>query len=224
MNVFFGMFFGLKDLLLHPDAFFSRVAKEKVNLVPPLIILVTGILLTLLPLVIALGYYSLTASLNLTNFGWVVTIRNWLCYYVLTPLITWGVMFLGAYGISRVLDGKGSLAATVQNIGYGMMPWVVSVFCWVIFSGIIFVVAYMVPSVVGPLAEYANYGYGIVSNIGLIILFWEWYLWILAIQHTHRFTFRKAAAVSIVPVMIVIWLTIPVQAWTESLRMIVAGS
>jgi len=67
-------------------------------------------------------------------------------------------------------------------------------------------------------------GYGIVSNIGLIILFWEWYLWILAIQHTHRFTFRKAAAVSIVPVMIVIWLTIPVQAWIESLRMIITGS
>ena len=224
MNVFFGMFFGLKDLFLHPDAFFSVVAREKVNLVPPLIILGTGILLTLLPLVIALGYYSLTASLNLANFGWGVTIGNWLCYYVLTPLVTWGVMFLGAYGISRVLDGKGSLAATVQNIGYGMMPWVVSVFCWVIFSGIIFVVAYMVPSVVGPLAEYANYGYGIVSNIGLIILFWEWYLWILAIQHTHRFTFRKAAAVSIVPVMIVIWLTIPVQAWIESLRMIITGS
>jgi len=224
MNVIIGMFFGLKDLLLHPDAFFSGVTKEKVNLVPPLIIFGTGILFTLLPLVIALGYYSLTASLNLTNFGWVVTIRNWLCYYVLTPLITWGVMFLGAYGISRVLDGKGSLAATVQNIGYGMMPWAVSVIGTTIFSGILFFIAYILPSTIIVMEEVAPYGYGIFPYISLIILFWGWYLWILAIQHTHRFTFRKASAVSIVPVMIVIWLTIPVQAWTESLRMIVAGS
>ena len=224
MNVFFGMFFGLKDLFLHPDAFFSGVAREKVNLVPPLIILGTGILFTLLPLVIAIVYYSLTASFNLHIIGWEGMIRNYLLCNGVIPLVTWGVLSLGSYGISRVLDGKGSLVATVQNIGYGMMPWAVSVIGTTIFSGILFFIAYILPSTIILMEEVAPYGYGIFPYISLIILFWGWYLWILAIQHTNRFTFRKASAVSIVPVMIVIWLTIPVQAWTESLRMMVAGS
>lgn len=218
------MFFGIKDLLLHPDAFFERASQEKVNMIPPLAIVGIGMLFMLFLLVFVLIYSSLTSSYNLSSVGWAAMIQVYLRCYVAIPLIIWGVPSLGSYGISRILDGKGSLTATVQNIGYGMIPWSISVIGTTIFSGILFCIAYIFPTTVIVMEEFVSYGLGTVLFIYLIILFWGWYLWILAIRHTQNFTFRKAAAVSIIPVMIVIWLTTPVQAWIDTIRMIVSGT
>jgi hypothetical protein len=36
------MVMGIRDLFLHPDAFFEWVSKEKINLLAPLVIVATG--------------------------------------------------------------------------------------------------------------------------------------------------------------------------------------
>jgi hypothetical protein len=223
-NISITVFHGIRDLLFHPDAFFARVSQEKINLIPPLLIVGTGILFTLLPFVIALVYYSLTVSINLHNIGWEGMIKNYLLCYGVIPLVTWGVLSLGAYGFSHLLDGKGSLTATVQNMGYGMMPWAVSVIGMTSFGGILFFIAYILPSTIIPMEEYAPYGYGIFPYISLIILFWMWYLWILAIRHTHQFTMRKAAMITVVPVAIYVSVTIPVVYYLEGILRILTGA
>ncbi|MGA2121312.1 MAG: YIP1 family protein [Methanoregula sp.] len=109
------MFSGINDLILHPDAFFERVSQEKINLIPPLAIVGAGILFTLLPLVFTFIYYSLTASHTLHNILWWGMIGYYLRCFSVIPLVIWGILSIGTYGISRIFDGKGSLSATVQN-------------------------------------------------------------------------------------------------------------
>jgi hypothetical protein len=213
------MFFGIRDLVLHPDAFFETVSKEKVNLIPPVVIVGAGLFISFM---IAVVYYSLISGNNLHYVGWMAIIQVFFRCTAVIPLIVWGVISLGTYGISWGCEGKGSLAATVQNIGYGMLPWIVFIIGSVIFSGLSFVIFHSTSPADMTLGAIIFHWADII--FGLVIFFWGWYLWILAVRYTHGFTLRKAAAVTIVPVAIVIWLTIPVQAWIETIRMIISGA
>jgi hypothetical protein len=109
-------------------------------------------------------------------------------------------------------------------MGYGMMPWAVSVIVMTTFGGILFVIAFIVPSTISPLEEYAQFGYALYPYFSLIILFWGCCLWIPAVMHTHGFSFWKAVVVLIGPVVIIIWLTIPVQEFGDTIRMLVSGT
>lgn len=218
------MFSGIRDLFLHPDLFFERVSKEKVNLIPPVMIVGAGAIVALIPYCVALIYYSMTHNGNLSYVGWMGLIQVFFKTFVVCPLLIWGVISFFAYGISRGLNGKGSLAATVQNTGYGMMPWAVSVIGFTVFSGILFLAAYIIPTDIIALDLFASNAYSLYPIVGIIALVWQWYLWILAVKHTHGFTFRKAVAATIIPVMIFIWLTIPVQTWIYTIWIVVSGS
>jgi hypothetical protein len=215
------VFSGIRDLFIHPDLFFERVSKEKVNLVPPLAIIGAGAIVTLIPYIIALLYYALTAPNNMSYVGWMGLIQVFFKTFVVCPLLIWGVISFCTYGISRGLNGKGSLA--IQNTGYGMIPWSVSVIASVVLSGILFIIAYIAPTGIIPIEAYSPIEYSFFYFIGIIALFWQLYLWILAVKHTHGFTFRKAATVTIIPVVIVICLTIPMQAWINTIGMVVSG-
>ncbi|MDP3563875.1 MAG: YIP1 family protein, partial [Methanoregula sp.] len=199
-------------------------SKEKVSLIPPLAIVGTGMLFMVLVPSIALIYYNLTTTVH----GNPAMFTGQIWYYIrcsaIIPLIIWSVLSLGTYGISHLLHGKGSLAATIQNTGYGMMPWTASVIIITGFSAILFVIAFIVPSTVIFMEKYASFGYALFPYISLIFLFWGWYLWTLAVVHTHGFTFRKAAAILLLPVMIVIWLTIPTQEWIETIQRVISGT
>ena len=46
------MFAGLLELILHPDKFFARVSREKIDLVPPLLIVGAGMFIIFLTLFI----------------------------------------------------------------------------------------------------------------------------------------------------------------------------
>ena len=215
------MLAGLVELVLHPDTFFARIVKEKVNLIPPLVIVGTGLFFVIIGKVIPVVWISLKSSF-LQNTSLAEIIGSLILCHALLPLVVFSVISLGTYGVSRGLDGKGSLTANVQNIGYGMMPWTFFTIGSLVSSSIILVVFHAWP--VPPNSPGAVIVlFWIAALIGLVVFFWEWYLWILAVRHTHAFTLRKAAAVTIVPVAMVIWLTIPVQAWLDTIWMVIFG-
>lgn len=212
---------GLVELVLHPDMFFARMVKEKVNLIPPLVIVGTGILVLLIGKTIPVVWFSLNSSF-LQNESLAGILRSLIVCHAVSPVLLFGIITLGTFVISHGLDGKGSLSANIQNIGYGMIPWTFFSIGSLISSSYFLVFFHAWP---GPpnSPEKAVVLFWIAALIGLVVFFWEWYLWILAVRHTHAFTLRKAAAVTIVPVAVGIWLTIPVQAWLDTIRMVIFG-
>jgi hypothetical protein len=215
---------GIWDLVFHPDAFFARVSDEGVDLRPPLAMVGTGIIVTLLPLTITLAYYALTTSLPMGYIGWMGLLRVFLLCNVVIPLTIWGVMSLWTYGVSRSLGGKGSLTATVRDTGWGMMPWTLSIIAFALFSGVLFVAGYAVPATVSTMEVYAPMGYEAYTYLALLILLWEWYLWALAARHTHGFWFRKSAVITGIPVILYLIVMISALGWFDMVRMLITGA
>lgn len=215
------MLAGLVELVLRPNTFFARVSKEKVNLIPTLAIVGAGILLLLIGKTIPVVWISLNSSF-LQNKSVAEILGSLILCHAISPILLFGIITLGTFVISRGHDGKGSLTASLQNIGYGMIPWTFYILGSLVFSSSIFLVfhAWAVPP---NLLEAVMVLFWIATLIGLVVFFWEWYLWILAVRHTYAFTLRKAAAVTIVPVAMGIWLTMPVQAWLDTIRMVIFG-
>ncbi|MHB8162813.1 MAG: YIP1 family protein [Methanoregula sp.] len=218
------MFSGIRNLLIHPNLFFERVSKEKVNLVPPVIIIGIGLLALIIGKAIPVFWVSAHfPSFFESSGGLSVVLIGLIFCHTIIPLLTWSVMILGSYGISRFLNGKGSLAVTVQNTGYGFLPWTFFTIASLISSSIIFVIfhAWALPS---GNSIWGYWIFWIAAFFGIVFFSWQWYLWVLAVKYTHGFTFRKAAAVTIIPVVIIIWLTIPVQVWINTIAMTISGT
>lgn len=207
------MFSGIRDLLLHPDAFFERVSYEKINLIPPVLIVGGVIIFSLVPAMVSV-YYSFTSLSGSRYLAQIAMLQHFILCSAVLPLVQWVIAALGTHYISKMSEGKGSLAATIQNTGYAMIPLLISSVC----AGIIILIALFFYHSTSPDISQGGFSFsGITSIITCIFFFWFWYLWILAVRYTQEFTFRKAAAVTVVPVIILIWLTIPVIPLIETI-------
>jgi len=213
------MFSGIRDLLLHPDAFFERVSHEEVNLIPPVLIVGGVAFFSLVPSLIPI-FYSFTA---LSGYNRYLALGAMLQHFILCiaalPPIQWAIMALGTHYISRISGGKGSLAASFQNTGYAMSPMMISS----IGTGILTLATLSFYHSTSPDIFYWGLSFsGIKSIITCVFFFWAVYLWILAVRYTHEFTFRKAAAVAVVPVVILVLLTTPLFPIIEAIRMAIS--
>jgi len=218
------MFSGLTDLILHPDRFFLRVSQEKVNLILPILIIWTGFVALIIGKTIPVFWVSTHfPSIVETSGGIPGVLFRYIFCHTIAPLLVLIVMIIGTYGISRLVNGKGLPASMVQNIGYAMMPSTLFTLGSLISSGLILLIFHSWPVPPGN-SEWWYWTFWTTALFGILFFFWQWYLWILAVKHTQDFSFRKAAAVTIIPVVIVIWLTIPIQAWMNMILRVVSGS
>jgi hypothetical protein len=131
------------------------------------------------------------------------------------PLITWATMSIVTYGISRMLDGRGTFALTVQNTGYGMMPWTLSGIGLMVFSGVLLLAANIFPADMMSIGEFASNAYFFYMFISVAIFLWQWYLWALAVRHTNGFSVVMALGVTILPAIILVWLTTPLMIFVK---------
>lgn len=195
------MFEWISELVIHPDAFFARVSQEKINLIPPLAIVGAGVVINILMILLFFiapshsgysGYFLMYGGLQ-RDVLMIFIIRS-----IFVPFGLWGFVSIAAYSISRVLSGRGSFYATIQNVGYGMLPWTLSM---------------VVPVVSFAYKFSTNTSYGIFSGIwltdpytcciiGWVVLLWICYLWIFAIRHTHQVSLKKAIGVIIISVAV----------------------
>jgi len=197
----FDMFFGIKELLLHPDAFFARVSQEKINLIPPLAIVGAGVVINILMILLFFIAPSHSGySVDFLMYGGLQ--RDVLMIFIIrsifVPFGLWGFVSIAAYGIAHLFTGRGSFYATIQNVGYGMLPWTLSM---------------VVPVVLFAYKFSTNTSYGPYSGmwltdpytcciIGWVVLLWIGYLWIFAIRHTHQVSLKKAIGVIIISVAV----------------------
>jgi hypothetical protein len=181
------MLTAVKDLLFYPDVFFMRIAREKVNLAPAIMIVGAGCLTGLAGTAICIlfaGEYAGTTTLLMTLAGCTL------------PFIGWGIFSGVLFCISRVFSGSGSLISTLQNAGYGMLPWALSIVADVFIMLLFFGKSTVVYTSMWHTPQFAAFG------VFLLSLVWSGYLWIYAIKHTHHISIYKAATAVILSVIV----------------------
>jgi hypothetical protein len=209
----------LVELVFHPDTFFERVSKERVNLIPPLVIVGAGALFFAIVNVVFLAFP--------TRYGYSIPVlpsggvfRDMLLAHIVTsvimPLFVWVLFSVIFYTVSRSTGGTGSFTATIQNVGYGMLPWTLSVL--IPFFAILYrLLTYTGGPVIG---GYSGIWFlpQIYCSLPLLgIMVWSFYLWMHAVRHTHSITVEKSAIITGVPVAIFLIVTIPIVWYFEML-------
>jgi hypothetical protein len=195
---------GLFDLILHPDAFFARVSQEKVNLVPPVLIVGAGALLFI---VVNLVYWAFPTRQGysisfLTSTG---IFRNLMLAQIITsviiPVCVWVFISIILYILARIAGSTGSFPATFRDVGYGMLPWILSVILPFI------VILHRFLTYTGGPVSGGNCGiwfmppmYCTVPLLGILV--WSGYLWMLSLRHTHGITPAESAIITGIPVVI----------------------
>jgi hypothetical protein len=178
------MAFPVGELLLKPDGFFARVTSEAENLVPPAVIVgIAGII----------GCLSGTLVLLTAGDMMVLLIPFTLISAMALPFITWAIFTAVLHGLSRLLSGAGSFTTTLQNTGYGMLPWTIA-HAFTLLSAI--EMSWNV--------EYYRTAEGMRSMLTLsgtrtaflvlavLFMLWTGYLWVYGTRHAHRLTVKKA--------------------------------
>jgi hypothetical protein len=174
------MFAGIGDLLFHPDVFFSRISEERSNIFPPLVIVGTAGLISSFSCVINCylkGNCADTATI-LFMAGWLFALS-----FVMWLILS-GLLFV----ISRLFAGKGSITATFQNTGYGMLPQV-----------------FINPVIIAGMLLFYRNSPGIYASVWetpmifsffvyLVFYLWGGYIWIFAIKNTHDISLKRSVA------------------------------
>ena len=185
------MYCELKELLFHPDLFFTRKTGEKTDLLLPAIIVLIGSMLGLITSFAVSGFLNITESRNILV---VLTPTNFLLI-VLRPFLAWILLSGILYALCRLWSGKGTFVATLQNTGYGALPLTILAIVPIV-NGIFLNVDVTIPQMIG---------FGIVLVFDLVtILFvlWSGYLWTYAMEKTHTIAHGNAvAAASIAAVL-----------------------
>jgi hypothetical protein len=185
------MYCELKELLFHPDLFFTRKTGEKTDLLLPAIIVLIGSMVGLITSFAVSGFLNITESRNILV---VLTPTNFLLI-VLRPFLAWVLLSGILYAFCRLWSGKGTFVATLQNTGYGALPLTILTIVPII-NGIFLNVTLLIPQMIS---------FGIVLVLDLITLLfvlWSGYIWIYAMEKTHAIAHGKAvAAASIAAVL-----------------------
>jgi hypothetical protein len=211
---------GVMEVLIRPDAFFSRIFEGEVSLKVPGLIVIAGAIFSALTAYVAAGptvkllsgAAGSSASGALGIIGMVGAVFAFIFFILIWWLIMGGVFF----AISAAFKGKGEFKRTLQATGYGLIPQV--------FSGVIsFLLAlYYIPLVKVPvltsltdptaitkatmqllndpvMREYLQ----VTGLVTIIFLIWSANIWIFGMKHSRELSVRDAA----------ITVGIPVAAW-----------
>jgi hypothetical protein len=171
------MSINLKNLLFHPNTFFSEITFEWKNLlIPCVFVALMGLSGVWLLWTFSTGYslFSIVEMMSL-------------------PFILWIIVSLVIFGTARVFSGTGSLFVTIQNIGFGTFPLTLAV------VGSLRIIAVINGSPSTP-ADYS-----LLPVLSWFVLpFWSFYLWYYGIMHAHHLS-RMKAAVSVSAVIILLY-------------------
>jgi hypothetical protein len=185
------MYCELKELLFHPDLFFTRKTGEKIDLLLPAIIILIGSMIGLISSFVISDFLNLTESRNIL----VILTPIKFLFILLTPFLAWFLLSGILYAVSRLLSGKGTFIATLQNTGYGALPLTILTVIPVI-NGIFLNVNVKIPQMIGS---------GIILVLDLctiLFVLWSGYLWTYAMEKTHTIPQGKAVAAASIAVLL----------------------
>jgi hypothetical protein len=180
----------IKDLLFFPDTFFTQVSLEKENLNPPAAIIGIAGVLKCISMVILL----LTAGDYL-----ILLLPTAVIWSLAQPFLVWVVFSLVLQVLSNRLSGTGTFRLTLQNVGYGMLPWTFSQIFGILTTLFLIHNSGSLESLQG-MQSLTSFGglLSIFSVLGFALLVWTGYLWVYGLKHAHQITTGKAALAVII--------------------------
>ncbi len=187
----------VKELLFFPDTFFGQVTREKENLTPPVVIVgIAGVLNC-----ISIAILLLTAGDYL-----ILLLPMAVTWSLAQPFLTWVIFSLVLQVLSNRYSGTGTFRLTLQNVGYGMLPWALSH----IFSLLttLFIISNPKPALnTMQSLSFPNGTLVIFSVLAAALMLWTGYLWVYGIMHAQRIPKGKAV-ISVVVLLVLYTLVI----------------
>lgn len=201
------------DVLTNPNGFFEAKKKEAENLkIPVLIVLISGLISGIAAyLMTGITLELLSKALPPEALGLATTIGGISAFVgaLVGSLIVWVVFAAIFFGISSVFKGKGSFKRTLEFVGYGYIP--------MILSGIIstilmyqFVSTAQIPVLTDPteVAEVIrqwvtqNPMVRLSSIIGMLFMLWSANIWIFGMKHARNLATKNAVITVAIPVAV----------------------
>ena len=121
---------GVMEVLIRPDAFFSRIFAGEVSLKVPGLIAIAGAIFSALTAYVAAGptvkLLSGAAGTSASGALGIIGMIGAVFAFIFFILIYWLIMGGVFFGISAAFKGSGAFKRTLQATGYGLIPQVFS--------------------------------------------------------------------------------------------------
>ena len=201
------------EVLTNPNGFFEAKKKEAESLkIPALIILISGLISGIAAyLMTGLTLELLRETLPPEALGLATTIGSISAFIgaLVASLIVWVVFAALFFGISSVFKGEGSFKRTLEFVGYGYIP--------MILSGIIstilmyqFVSTAQIPVLTDPTAVAEMIRQWVTQNpmvrlssiIGMLFMLWSANIWIFGLKHARNLSTKHAVITVAIPVAV----------------------
>jgi hypothetical protein len=203
------------DVLTNPNGFFEARMREAESLkIPVLIVLISGLIGGIAAyLMTGITLELLSEALPPEALGLATTIGSISAFIgaLVASLIIWVVFAALFFGISSVFKGEGSFKRTLEFVGYGYIPMILSG----IISTIImynFVSTAQIPVLTDPteVAEVitqwvtTNPMVRLSSIIGMLFMLWSANIWVFGVKHARNLSTKNAVITVAIPVALYI--------------------
>jgi hypothetical protein len=186
--------------------------------VPALIVLISGIISGIGAYVIAgITIEMLGNTLPPEALGMASTIGGISAFAgaVIVSLVIWIVFAAVFFGISLLLKGEGGFKRTLEFVGYGFIPMIMSGIIGVVLM-YQFISTTSIPSVTDPaqLAEVItqwitkNPTIQLSSIISMLFLLWSANIWIFGLKHARNLSTQNAVITVAIPVIVYILISV----------------
>jgi len=203
------------EVLTNPNGFFEARMRETESLkIPALIVLISGLISGIAAyLITGLTLEMLSETLPPEALGLATTIGGISAFIgaLVFSLIIWVIFAAVFFGISSVFKGEGSFKRTLEFVGYGYIPMILSG----IISAVLmynFISTAQIPHVTDP-AEIAdvitqwvttNPMVRLSSVIGMLFMLWSANIWLFGLKHARNLSTRNALITVAIPVALYI--------------------
>lgn len=205
-------------LITNPDQFFNQERYDGSLKGPAAIVLALGLLGALMS---ALYAYSMFSEITDTEISAMssVSIVIGIVVGFFTPLLIWFVYAAVFHVISRVVGGDGDFRTTFRLTGWGFLPQLPSLLLLAIATSIAsqsVEASSSIDELDAYVAEVERTTVYIAADAaGILFLLWCGLLWLFAIKHAQKLSFRRAIIVVAIPLSLsIIW-----NAYTVGLRL-----
>ncbi|HUV02224.1 MAG TPA: YIP1 family protein [Desulfobacteria bacterium] len=203
------------EVLINPNGFFEARMRETESLkIPVLIVLISGLISGIAAyLITGLTLEMLSETLPPEALGLATTIGGISAFIgaLVFSLIIWVIFAAIFFGISSVFKGEGSFKRTLEFVGYGYIPMILSG----IISAVLmynFISTAQIPLLTDPteVAEVitqwvtTNPMVRLSSVIGMLFMLWSANIWIFGLKHARNLSTRNALITVAIPVALYI--------------------
>jgi len=199
------------DVLTNPNKFFEERMREAESLKQPvLIVLLSGLIggtSAFLMAGITIEMLSETLPPDAQSIASTVGGISAFAGALVVSLIVWVVFAALFFGISGMLKGEGTFKRTLEFVGYGYIPMILSgiLSTVLIYS---FISTAQIPQVTNPadiagiLKEWLmqNPMFQLSSIIGILFMLWSANIWVFGLKHARNLSTRNALITVAIPV------------------------